>query len=443
MSEPTSALSIEGLVLRVARESGIAFHGATGQERAMIPIDDDNLDLCLRIVNDGIRLFIASPPAKGWRWMRRLMSVTMTSTRVEGTADAADSTSITDLTLADTYDTNDDLNGWYVYITDGTGEGSYAQITDYTGATGKITVSAWLDVRGNTGGTTPAATDSFVLTPVETVGGDIHRYPLPENFGGSPDGEIHYAENTNHAAHIDWRDEAFIRRRRSVTVISSYPLYAALRQLEPYASGATPKRRFEIIFDPEPVADDTVEFPYSVFTNEVRMETGGSSAGDTTSLTDSDLAALYPDDYFNGWLIKIISGTGKNSYALVTDYAGSTGAFTVADWLSIDGSAGGTDPSGGTAPEDKSYFVVTPVTDLHPAGYRFDDYVLSACMARAEIEVEDLTGRGFVENFYKIDVKKAHALDRRSAPRTLGSSNVNSTDKNSYRERTFNDITFN
>lgn len=437
MPEPTSTLSIEDLVLRVARESGIAYHGENGQERAMVPIDPHDLDLCLRIVNDGLRLFVASTPEKGWRWMRRTMSVTMTSTRVTGTADAADSTSLTDLTLATVYGTNDDLNDWFIYITGGTGEGSYAQITDYIGATGKITVADWLDTRGNPSGTDPAADSTFAITPVETVGGDIHRYPLAENFGGTADGPITYAANTNHATNIQWIDESYIRRRRSVTVTNSYPLHAALRPLEPYASGATPKRRFEIIFEPEPIADDTIEFPYSLFTDQAVLLTGKSSGGGPTSLTVSDLNGLYPDDYFNGWLIKIVSGTGKFSYALVTDYVGSTAVFTVADWLSIDGSIGGTDPS------NDSIFVVRPTTNLHPAGYRFDDAVESACMAKAETFIDELSGRGFVEKFYKVDLKMAHNLDARSAPRTLGSMNKSGRGRRFLRERTWNDVTYN
>lgn len=443
MPEPTSALSIEDLVLRVARESGIAFHGATGQERAMVPIDPHDLDLCLRIVRDGIRLFRSTAPMKGWRWMRRIMSVAMTATRVTGTADAADGTSLTDLTLADTYDTNDDLKDWYIYTLTGAGAGSHAQITGYTGATGKCDVADWLDVRGNPGGTDPDADSTFAITPVETVGGDIHRYPLAENFGGSADGPIQYEANTNHAANISWRDESFIRNRRSISTQSGYPLYAALRQLEPYASGATPKRRFEIMFEPEPSTADTVEFPYSVYTDDPQLITGSSNAGDSTTLTDVTLANLYPDDYFNGWTIKMISGTGTNSYAIVQDYTGSTGVFDVNNvaastaWLAMDGT------SVGTSPGDDSYYVVTPPTSLHPAGMRFDDYVLSACMAKAETDIEDLDGRGFVEKFYQVDIKMAHALDARSAPRKLGSMNKNWRDPTGYRERTWNNVEYN
>ncbi len=436
MAEPTSALSIEALVLRVAREIGVAEYGSSGQGTAMIPVDSHDLELCRGIVWDGIRTFIAAGPIKGWRWMKRIMSVTMTSTRVTGTADAADSTSLTDLTLIATYSDNTDLVGWYIYITGGTGEGSYAQVTSYNGTTGKVTVADWLDSRGNTGGTDPIATDTFALTPVETVGGDIHRYPLDENFGGSADGEITYAADTNHATHIDWVDESFIRRRRSVTVTRSYPLWAAIKPLEPYASGIGPSRRFEILFDPRPIADDTILFPYSVYFDRVLLETGTASSGGATTLVDSDLANLFPDDYYNGWLLKIADGTGKNSNAIVTDYTGSTGTFTVADWLAIDGTAGGTDPAA------SSTYTLQPVSNLHPAGFRFDNAIKAACLAEAEEQVDELAGRGFIGKFRKLDLPDAVKIDIRSAPRSLGTSNKTGRGKRLLRDRTWNDVTF-
>ncbi|GAG61239.1 unnamed protein product [marine sediment metagenome] len=248
MSEPTSALSYYDLILRVARETAIAYYGSTGNEPAMIPVDAHDLDLCKKIVNDAIRMFIADAPPKGWRWMRRIMSVVLTATRVTGIVDSIPvANQLTDATLITAYDTDDDLKDWYCYILTGTGAGSYAKITGYAKATGTITVTDWLDAYGNLGGTDPVATDTFAITPVETVGGDISRYPLAENFGGEVNGEIHYEANTNHAAIINWRDEAYIRARRAVTVITGYPQFAAIRPLEFYAGGTGPKRRWELI----------------------------------------------------------------------------------------------------------------------------------------------------------------------------------------------------
>lgn len=434
MSEPTGSLTFESLVKRVAEEAGVASHGSSGQERVNVPIDEHDLDKCKEVVNDGIRMFIADAPPNGWRWMRRIASVTMTATRITGTADSTSTTTIVDLTLADTYDADDDLNGYYVYILTGTGKGSYALITDYTTLTGTVTVAEWLDSNGNTGGTTPAATDTFAITPVETVGGDIARYPLSENFGGDVAGRIEYASSTNHASIIEWRDEAYIRSRRAVTVNTGYPLFAAIRPLEPVTSSSSAKRRFEIIFDPQPVAADTIEFPYSLYFNDLRLEAGdASSVSGTTGLLDTALDNLYPDDYFNGWKIKIISGTGKNSYAIVDDYTGGTAQFDVLDWLFINGTAGGTDPAA------NSVYVVEPVNNLHPAGFRFDEIILAACMAKAEQEFEDVAA-SYVEQYHKKSLAEAFKIDARSAPRQLGSMNLG---ERHGRERTWKDVDYN
>lgn len=439
MAEPTAALTIEDLVLRVAREAGMAYYGADGQEAAMVPIDAHDLDLCRKVVNDGIREFIKSAPPNGWRWMKRLLSVTMTSTEINGTVDSATTTTLVDATLADTYDSDDDLNGYYVYVTAGTGIGSHALITDYdaTGTPGEITVAEWLTISGNSGGTTPAASDSFTVTPVETIEGEIHRYPLPENFYGTVDGKITYAANTNHSSIIYWVDEAFIRTRRTVTITTGYPRHAAIVQYEPRAAGAGPTRRFELQFEPKPSSDDTVVFPYTLGFDRVWLEAGDASGGSATTVVDSDLAAIYPDDYFNGWVVKIISGPGKNSTAVVSDYTGSTGTFTVADWLFSDGSANSVDPT------SASIYVAQPLINQHPAGYRFDDAIESACLSEAEKIVDELAGRGFVSDWKDDALPDAKKIDARSAPRSVGTMNKSGRGRDYTRERLFNDITFN
>ena len=514
MSEPRGILTFEELIKRVAREAGVSYHGTTGQEIAMVPADDAyNLDVCKRVVNDAIRMFISDSPNNGWRWMRRLASVTMTASRIEGTvdsagnttlvdatlsttsgtADAADSTSLTDATLSATYDTDDELNGLYCYIISGTGAGSFAIITDYDASTGKITVADWLtsgglaggtdpiatdtfgistskilngyfcyvtagtgngsyaavtgfdasdgtvtvadwlDANGNGGGTNPGVGSTFAITVVETVGGDISRYPLPENFGGTVAGDIHYAANTNHASIISWCNESLIRRKRAVTIITSYPLHAAIRQLEPTTSSSSAKRRFEIIFDPQPVADDTVEFKYYLHFDDMLLESGIANAGAATTITDVDLADLFPDSYFVGWTIRIISGTGKNATAVITTYVGSTGVFTVADWLDVNGGTSVADPT------TNSVYVVEPVNNLHPAGFRFDEHVLAACMAKAEMEFEDVSA-SYVEQYHQKSLVSAFKVDALSAPKSLGSTNLGAR---YYRERTWSDVEHN
>lgn len=433
MAEPTSKYSFYDLMLRVAKEAAMTYNGSSGNERSMIPATDaHDLELIRDVVNDGIKMFIADSPVKGWRWMRKIAAISITGTRVTGTVDSATDTTLVDATLSTAYAADDDLNLYWCYILTGTGAGSYAQITDYTTLTGTVTVADWLDQYGNAGGTNPAAADTFAITAVETVGGDIARYPLPENFDGEVNGAIEYTADSTHATPIEWVDEALIRVRRAITVISGYPRLAATRPWE-YIGGVTgAKRRWELIVDPKPVAAETLTFPYTLHFDKLQLEAGDSSAGDSTSLTDSTLAALYPDDYFNTWIIRIISGTGKNSYAIVTDYTGSSGKFDVADWLSIDGTAAGTDPSG-----TGGIYYVEPAANLHPAGFSFDEDILAACRAKAEMEIEDVAA-GWMQTYHQIALPRAHRKDARTAPRKLGSMDP----KRRYgRERTWLDIT--
>jgi hypothetical protein len=432
MAEPTSAYSFRDLVAKVAHEMGVAYYGA-GTGPALIPADDEyNLQLCKEIVNDGIKMFIADAPRNGWRWMRRVMEVTINNTRETGTADAANATSLTDATLEDTYDTDDDLNDWWIYILTGTGQYSYAQVTDYTASGGVITVADWLDQYGNAGGTDPVAGDTFAITKYETVGGDIARYPLAEDFGGEVSGKISYDKDSNHSTIISWIDEALWRKRRSVTVITGYPRTACYRPLEPAGSALSSssiKRRWELLLDPQPSAEDTLLFPYPLYFDKLDLEAGVADSGGNTTLVDA--ARTEGDDYFNGWRITIIHGTGKGSYATVTDYTGSSGTFTVADWLTSAGAAGGTNP--GT----DSVYSVEPANNRHPAGFRFDDAILAACMYKAEEEDESID-KGFTDKYLKKALVKAYDIDARSHPRTLGSMNKG---VDFIHERTWSDIT--
>ena len=432
MSAPTSQYSFYDLIMRVAKEAGTAYYGSSGNERAMIPVDAHDLEVIRDLVNDGIKMFIADAPPKGWRWMRKIAAVTITGTRITGTADAADATSITDLTLADTYDADDDLNGYYCYILTGTGAGSYAVITDYTTLTGKVTVADWLDQYGNTGGTDPAADSTFAITPVETVGGDIARYPLPENFGGEVNGAIEYAADSSHGSPIEWVDEGLIRSMRSLSVTTGYPTRAAIRPLEYIGAVAGPKRRWELIVDPQPSSTEVLTFPYTLYFDKLRLESGLATNGAAAAVSDSSLANIYPNDYFNGWNISIISGTGKGATAIVTDYVGADGEWFVTDWLYSDGTAAAVNPASGSA------YYVEPVANLHPAGFPFDEAILAACRAKAEMELEDVTA-GWVQMYMQKVLPNAIMQDVRTAPRKLGSMNRN---QRRYRERYWDDVTY-
>ncbi len=403
MSEPTSYLSMQELCTRISKEAGNAYRGSDGTSRAMLPIDKDDLADIKDIINDGIRMFISDAPPSGWKWIKRILSLNITGTKVEGTADAADSTSVTDLTLATVYDTDDDLNDWWIYITSGTGEGSYAQITNYTALTGKVDVAEWLDENGNTGGTSPVATDEFAITKYETVDGDIARYYLPENFGGEVSGKPTYIKGTTHTQNIDWVPESEIRRSRQFGTSLGYPYRAAIRQIEPKTSSPGPTRRYEIILYPDPSQDDVIEFPYPLVFNKLDIESGVTTSVTAGSYILADSTREETDDYFNGWLLSIIGGTGKGQSAIVTDYVASTGSFTftAGTWFA-------------TAPDTTSVYCVEPVNNLHPAGIKFDQVIKSACLAKAEQMYENINA-GHIEEYIQKDLPQAKLADARSA----------------------------
>lgn len=276
MSEPSGGLTFREMVVRVAKEAGLAYYGPSGSGIAMPPIDQHDLVECKNCVNDGIRMFVADEPPTGWRWRKRILQVQLTSLQINNTVDStADGLVLVSAGLIATYPTDDALNGYYIYITSGTGQGSWAIITDYDGGTGTITVTAWSDESGNLGGTMPAAASGYSITPIETVHGDNARYHLPEYFNGSADGTIEYALNTDNVTKIQWVNEAYIRAKWAIARDIAYPEYAAIRPLEPIAGGTMgPRRGFEIIFNAQPAANVVVEFPYTVMFDGLDMETG-------------------------------------------------------------------------------------------------------------------------------------------------------------------------
>ena len=95
--------------------------------------------------------------------------------------------------------------------------------------------------------------------------------------------------------------------------------------------------------------------------------TGTATAGTSTSLTCAAKAAVYANDYFNGYTLWITSGTGLNATAVVTDYVGLTGQFLFSGGM-----------SDGTTPDTTTVFSISCSTSvvhgessryLMPAGF--------------------------------------------------------------------------
>jgi hypothetical protein len=418
MAEPTQALSFSDLVLRVAEETGMAYYGSTGQSKPTIPIDPADLDRCKRIVTDAYRQFMADGPVNGWKWLTRIHSVTF----VDWTSGKADSGTATTLVDADRTEADDYYNGYTLRITKGTGAGETATITDFDQATNTLTFSG-----GLSGSSTPDSTSEYRLVEDDTVlvDQDPARYLMPNYFGGEVDGQIEYAANTNNGVHISWVDEAFIRARRTPVVITSYPLWAAIRPYQPEnPPSLNNNRKFELLVDPQPSTTDTVEFPINVTFDKMELEAGQATGGSATTLVDSDRTEL--DDHFNTWVLTILEGTGIGETATITDYTQSTGTFTFSAL------------SGGSTPDTTTVYKVEPANNYHPAGYRFDQAVKAACFAQAEMEISEFD-KGHRGKYYEWDLPRAWDIDKRSAPRTLG--NMNRPRIPRYPTRTWFDVT--
>jgi len=411
MAEPTSVYTLEDLLLRVAEEAGVAYYGASGQEKAHIPIDVYDLDKCLRVVNDGIKMFIGDAPPEGWRWRRRLMEVTFVPS-ISGVATAGTATSLTCGALAGTYADNY-FNGYLIRIISGTGIGQTATITDYTSLTGKFDFSGELS-----GGSTPDTTTGFQICPsASVINADPARYLLSEDFG-SYAGQITYKEDSNRGGIIEWTNETTIRQNRETVVVTGYPHLAAVR--------AYGTRRYELIVDPSPTAADTVVFPYNVGPDNLTVIVGTATAGSAISLTCGAIAGSYANDYFKNWTMKIISGIGVEGTATVTGYVGATGVFSVV-------------LSNGTTPTTTSIFYVEPANNKHPAGLEFDFAILSACLAQTELQFK-IANVAYMEKYYKQDLPQAYKLNNRFAPTRLG---IIGSGRGRTKERTWKNVTYN
>jgi hypothetical protein len=250
----------------------------------------------------------------------------------------------------------------------------------------------------------------------DNISSDAARYMLPTTFGGEVVGDIHYQKDSSHSTRIKWVPASVIHQLRVDYVDTGYPMRAAFLPYQPTTTSGT-GRRWELIVDPQPSSNETVEFDYIMHFDGVMIFGGTADTGSSTTVVDATFSTSHPaDDQLNGWYIEIIDGTGRGSYALITDYAGSTGTFTVTDWLTPDGASGGTNPGA------NSKFIVKPDHPYyHPVGFAYDGIVETACLAACELYGRDeMTDDHFTTMFYQRKVPEAYNINRRQVPRRPG-----------------------
>lgn len=415
MTEPIGAFTNQDLLTSVALEIGCPYYGATGVGVAMPPVTSEHdFDQVKKIVSRGIKRFIDLSPAPGWNWRKRLTSIVFLTTLTKATAFTTAPAAGDILTQATSGAT---LVVRSVSTDKLTILGS--QTSDAVFTTG-YTVSS-----NNTGATMSPATftPSAVSSGTTVISSDPARFLMPQDFSGVPAGPVAYAKNTAHNTRIEIVHDGSIRRDRSCCVQTSYPSRIAFL---PYGV-----RRYELLVDPSPVAADIIEIPYLAHFDSLLAEGGIATAGAATTLTDTALTTrgYFPDDYFNGWVITVLGGTGKGQTATITDWDLSDSKFTF------------TALSGGSTPDATTVYIVQPASPYHPAGAAFDTAVLGACLAQAVLDTgkDDTSGR--VAEFFKVLLPAARETDREIAGRSrrLGKMSDGPRD---YRERTWNTVTY-
>lgn len=245
-TEATSALTFGDLIKEVARSIGVGYYGVLGDEALQVPVNAYDLDETSRLVNNGIRMFIADSPPGGWRWMRPVGTFVLWP-------DITVATSIP--VTAGPYDTLNDQTEliavsavFYETMEEKTlaidGGGSYVvkRIADsqrvyvYGDASGEVAGASW----------------------TMTTGGN---FTLPRSFGGQVNGEITFAMGTDRGIYISWVDEVVIREWRSnLQNDSGTPIWAAIRPFQ----GTDARRRWQLVIYPSPDEVLSVAFPYTI-----------------------------------------------------------------------------------------------------------------------------------------------------------------------------------
>ena len=239
MSEPTSALTFGLLQIDVAEAMGIAYYGAGGTSAPAAPNDTRDLDLVQRIVNNGIRMFIANAPPMGWNWLKPKASVNLWPTvAVDSTITATgayDSSTYTVITATeDVFYPEMELHNIVVTDTD-----TY-EIAVYVSAT-----VVW--ILGNNA----FSTKTFSITT------DGH-YTLPQTFAGKYSGMIEFAADSGRGSGIRWTSVYDLRHRRTISdSTTGPPRWATINKM-------TTARRWELEVFPTPGSLEIVEFDYDL-----------------------------------------------------------------------------------------------------------------------------------------------------------------------------------
>ncbi len=245
--EPTSALTFGKLLLEVAREMGVAYYGASGDEVAQIPVNIHDLEECKRHVNNGLLMFFADAPKTGWRFTRPVASMDLWSTvnKASGTT----CTAVTDSGVTTVTATAASFS-----------ESMELHMMDVTTLTNDVMITKVISTtvcEVNLNGEAVWSAQTYSIT---TNG----NYTMPPYFAGVANGQPSYGADSNEGVSLSWVDESKIRRwRENTNATTGDPFWLAHRLM--YTDGLGKRlnsRRFEMLTYPTPQSTQTIDFPF-------------------------------------------------------------------------------------------------------------------------------------------------------------------------------------
>lgn len=389
ITEPTSALTFNDLVVEVAQKLGMAYYGSDGAQEAEAPIDNADLILCKRIVNKAIRQVINDGPLPaGWKWLNRIAQVdlwpfiafdTTNSIHVSATYDSGTELATLTLTVPATNTSNPfvpypsffasmelrpmwvggnppaNTPGFSVTASNtpiSTQQGTQVSIINYLGPNQVTVIATPASIVPTTVGAftkghvlltseIPAYIQAYnkLVSSLYTIGYSMPSqgdFTLPADFGGQYTGEITFIASTNRGTILHWTGESSIRSRRQNYNIETGTPYECAVRLIPTPTYAQiqykpPRQRWELI---------------------------------TWRIPSEFLSVIF-------------------SYILHFDNLVAT-------------------------------------TDVQPAPFAFDEAIKACCLAVAEKEVEDTLDGPDWKYYYTQALPQAKAVDARSTPKALG-----------------------
>lgn len=373
------ALTFTELQAHIASQLGVAYYGAAGDEAAQAPPATDVYTLAMvkSYVNGAIRMFLNDAPPEGWRWQQPTASIVLWVT-TSGVANGAPSFGDPESTVtvhARTF--HDSMLGHKLKFT----------VTSTADGTPTYTAA---------NGTTVIDVDDAIFSGVFAVGQSI-------TFSATDNSYVVNTITDTTTVIVDG-DASAEADGDTVTITRDYVIEAVTSALvidvTGDASGEADGATVTI------TADGNYTLP-STF--------GGEYLGPITYAAGANPGASI------GWQSEGLIRRLRENVSSQTGYP-TTAAVRKMDvarrWELVVYPTPGSDYTV-EFPYELYFTALSAATDVHPAGVHYDEAIMAACEAYAEMKGEDkLEGR--VQYYQQKALPGAHRRNSRSGPKKLG-----------------------